>query len=79
MVHKSEREDFRNSIKSVGLDPSDFELIEKEDLPSGTIYRLTGTVTIRRRSNKREKTYRAGHGSSWPAEFDCDLKKKVFG
>ena len=80
MVGDSEREDFRTAIVNARLDPSDFELIEREDPMRGPgIQPVTGTVTIRRKSNGSEKKYRAGHGSRWPAEFSDDLAGGVFG
>ena len=80
MVGDSEREDFRTAVLRAGLDPSDFELLEREDPMIGSgIQPVTGAVRIRRKSNGREKKYRAGHGSRWPAEFSDDLAGGVFG
>ncbi len=80
MVGDSEREDFRTAILRVGLDSSDFDLLEREDPMIGSgIQPVTGTVTIKRKSNGREKKCRAGHGSRWPAEFADDLAGGVFG
>ena len=80
MVDDSEREDFEQAILAKGFEPDDFELIEKRDPPGGgEIHPITGTVTIKRKSNGTEKSYQAGHGSAWPAEFSDDLNNGVFG
>ena len=53
---------------------------EARDLPSsGSTYAVTGSVTVKRKITGTEKTYLAGHGSSWPAAFYEDLKQGVFG
>ncbi len=79
MVNDSEREDFTQAINHHGLDVDDFELTEQRDQPIGTdVQPITGQVTIRRKSTGAEKTYDAGHGSSWPAEFEQDLQQGGF-
>jgi len=80
MVGDSEKQDFYFSIKSHGFQENDFELTQQRDPTSGTgIYAITGMVTIRCKPNGREKTYKAGHGSSWPSQFHDDLACGVFG
>lgn len=80
MVADSEKEDFEQAIHGKGLDPADFELVESRDQPQGGgTYAITGTVTIKRKSTGAEKSYQAGHGSAWPAEFENDLTSGVFG
>ncbi len=79
MVSDSEREDFTQAINRNGLDVDDFELTEQRDPPIGTdVQPITGQVTIRRKSTGAEKIYAAGHGSSWPAEFEQDLRQGFF-
>ena len=80
MVGDSEKQDFYSSIKQHGFQENDFELTQQREPTSGTgIYAITGTVTIRCKPNEREKTYKAGHGSSWPSQFHDDLASGVFG
>lgn len=80
MILDSEKEDFEQAVRDNGFAVDDFELIEQQDLPSGgEIYAITGTVTIKRKSSGIEKTYRAGHGSTWPTEFSDDLNVGTFG
>ena len=77
---QSEVKDFYASIKQLGFTDTDFELKEARDLPSsGSTYAVTGSVTVKRKITGTEKTYPAGHGSSWSASFYEDLKQRAFG
>ncbi len=79
VVDKSEREDFENSILEQGHKVIDFELIEQEDPIQGAgVKVISGHVTIRRKSTGTAKSYNAGHGSSWPAQFSSDLRLGFF-
>jgi hypothetical protein len=80
MVDDSEREDFEQAILNRGFELDDFELIERRELTGEKeIYAIAGTVTIKRKSSDIEKSYQAGHGSAWPAEFSNHLNTGVFG
>lgn len=80
MVDDSEREDFEQAIRNKGFSPGDFELTESRDPVQGAgVYVVTGTVTIERKSSGAKKSYQAGHGSAWTAEFEADLQRGVFG
>lgn len=80
MIGDSEMQDYYSAIRHLGFQENDFELTQQRDPTSGTgIYSITGAVTIRRKQNGIEKAYRAGHGSSWPAQFHDDLTHGVFG
>lgn len=80
MIDDSERDDFEQAIRTKSFDLDDFELIEKHDPPGREdIHPITGTVTIKRRSSGIERTYQAGYGSTWPAQFSDDLNNGVFG
>ena len=79
MICDSERDDFEQVIKDKSFDPNDFELTESRDKPTGTdVQPITWHVTIKRKSTGIEKIYKAGHFSSWPAEFDQDLQRGYF-
>ena len=80
MVDDSEKEDFEQAIRNKGFSLDDFELTEKRDPAQGAgVHAITGTVTIKRKSSGAKKSYQAGHGSAWPAEFENDLRRGVFG
>lgn len=79
MINESEMEDYKNIISNSGLDVDDFLIQEQKDPMIGTeVQPITETITIRRKSTGKEKTYKAGHGSAWPAEFSDDLTGGIF-
>ena len=79
MVNDSEMEDFRNIVGGSGFSQDEFEIEEQRDPMIGNeIQPLTGSITIRRISTNKKKTYKAGHGSIWPASFHDDLTRGVF-
>ena len=80
VLSDDEVEDFHSSIEQLGFSEKDFELSQSSPPASGGgIQPIVGTVTVKRKSTGKSKTYQAGHGSSWPASFHDDLKKGVFG
>jgi len=80
MADSSEMDDFHSSIERRGFQQDDFELTEQREPASGTAtYSIRGTITIRYKPNGKERIYKTGHGSSWPAQFDDDLAGGVFG
>ena len=79
VVSDSEKDDFRSLINDAGFDADDFELRETEDPPQGVIYAVRGTVSIRRKATGTVREYRAGHMSTWLADFDRDLRGGAFG
>lgn len=77
-ISKGEREDFEGALKDRGFSLDDFEIVEQDPTRKWTgVYPIT--VTIRRTSNGKETTYRAGRMSKWPAEFARDLDQGYFG
>ena len=80
IISGSEKVDFYSLIKRHGFQEKNFELTQQRDQTSDTgIYAITGTVTIRCPRVGKEKTYKAGHCSSWLAQFNDDLASGVFG
>lgn len=79
MISESEMQDFEAAILAAGFDTSDFNPVAVEDERSPEPQPVTGTVTVNRESTGEAKTYRAGHGSIWVAEFEQDLKAGLFG
>jgi len=79
LLPESEREDFRSLISAAGFKVADFELHETEDPPEGIIYAVRGRVSVKRKSTGGTREYRAGHMSTWLADFDRDLRGGVFG
>jgi len=76
LVGDDEIADFYESLKSRSFSADDFELSESVKQSVGAI---AGTVTVTRRSSGATKSYSAGYGSIWLAEFDDDLRLGIFG
>lgn len=77
---ESELEDFWGSVKRHGYRDSDFEITQNPDPTTGAgVQAITGTVTVRCKSSRVSRTYKAGFGSTWPAQVDQDLSSGVFG
>jgi len=79
LLSESERDDFHTLISEAGFKVVDFDLHETEDPPEGMIYRVQGRVSVRRKSTGTMREYRAGHMSTWLADFDRDLRDGAFG
>lgn len=80
MINSSEIEDANAAIEAKGFLIEDFEFLPAEDpVTEDGVHSVTGTIKITRISNGNNRTYHAGHGSSWPADFAKDLEWGVFG
>jgi hypothetical protein len=79
LLGQDEIDDARALMREQGFDPADFEILQQADPLAAGVSPVTGTVTIVRRSSGSSRTYEAGHGTSWLASFDLDLKSGLFG
>ncbi len=88
MISDSEMENFDAAILEAGFEVDDFNVADVEDEPTvieqledeTAIERpITGTVTVHRISTDHAITYRAGHGSTWVADFLADFYAGEFG
>lgn len=80
LINDSEKQDFWLAITQAGYAKEDFDLTELENTPSATgTYALSGKVVVQRKSTAAKREYSAGHATSWPAEFESDLKAGIFG
>ena len=76
MVSKSEREDFEQCIVEANLSVDDFELTpHRIQPPTKNMPVWTGTVTVTYKPTEISTIYAV---STWPAEFNHDLKLNVF-
>jgi hypothetical protein len=80
VIAPDEKADFLAIIARHRLDDSDFLVQEggASDVVDD-VYPLQGLVMIQRRSTKKEREYRVGHGTHWTVDFEKDLNKGVFG
>jgi hypothetical protein len=77
-INDDELKDFRNICSDQGYNPDKFNFNEHSVTKPNTtvpVYSY-GKVTISRKG--RSKTYETGHGSSWHADFDHDLRNNFF-
>jgi hypothetical protein len=82
LIDKTERDDFNQLVKQAGFTEEDFTLSAVADLApasGGIIYPDTGTVTVRCVKTGIERSYRAGHATSWPYDAGEDVKRGEFG
>lgn len=79
IICPTEKEDFDNAITSAGYRKEDFDVRESETpMSAGGIEPITGTITVRNKQTGLERSYKAGHGSTWVAEFENDLRTGAF-
>jgi len=79
LITDREMEDFDAAILQAGFEVNDFSVVDLEDVPTAKEqHPITGTVTVHRISSDRAITYRAGHGSTWVADFLADLHQGKF-
>ncbi|HCX3483495.1 TPA: hypothetical protein OZL36_002528 [Legionella pneumophila] len=78
VINMDEYNEFLDICKSNGFDPDDFKFVEHDiSLPRpNSVGSITGKVTISK--NTKKKTYNTGDGSSWPLQFENDLKQRLF-
>jgi len=80
MISDSEMEDFEATIVKAGFDVRDFRSVHVDDpTPTREAHAVTGTVTVHRPARAIAIAYPTGHGSTWPADFEADLKAGKFG
>jgi hypothetical protein len=74
VVHDSELKDAA-AVQHSNYNDDDFTvtLTDDKSLPSTGIGPVTGSVTVMYNPSGKQRTYKAGHNSAWPAEFQQDL------
>jgi len=79
MIEADELDDYRSAILRYGYSILDFEIKEyPEKNPATGIFAIRGEIEIKRMSNAKLINFQAGHGSSWPVEFEDALKAGRF-
>lgn len=80
LLEREEIELYRTALREHGYREEDFDLSERSDpLPCVWIMAISGEAVIKCIKTGITRYYRAGEGSTWPAEFYNDLKDGVFG
>ena len=80
MISDREMDDFDAAILRAGFEVDDFSVVDMEHEPTAKEpHPITGTVTVHRISTDHAITYRAGHGSTWVADFLVDFYSGEYG
>lgn len=79
VLAQDEIDDAHELLRRSGFRSSDFEILQGSDASPPTVTPLTGSATVRRKSNRVQRTYTAGHVSSWLLQLENDLKAGLFG
>ncbi|MCD6295351.1 MAG: hypothetical protein J7M20_10660 [Deltaproteobacteria bacterium] len=76
-----EKEDVLNAISDLGLNFKDFEFneIDLTTYKENSVSPIHGEIKIIYKPLKVTRKYKTGHGSSWPAKFEFDLKTNFYG
>jgi hypothetical protein len=79
-VDQSEMDDAYAEMRNLGYSEDDFTFtyVPYKHLGAG-VAPVIADMVVMNTTNGKEKTYDAGHGSSWPAEFSDDLRSGFFG
>jgi hypothetical protein len=79
IIGQSSIEDARNSLGRYGYSEDDFSISVVDDTqPTAGLFPYRGRVTFKHKPTGKEKTYYAGHESTWAAEFEIDLQHGYF-
>lgn len=79
-AEQSEIDDAFDELERQGFDAGSFTFNRTPYKYSGTEPApLIADMVVMNTANGKQKTYDAGHGSSWPAEFSDDLRAGLFG
>ncbi len=79
-IEQSELDDARAELRKFGYSEDDFTFkhVPYKHLGAG-VAPIVADMVVMNTSTGKEKTYDAGHGSSWLAEFSDDLRDGCFG
>ena len=79
LIEREEIKAYHAVLQEHGYQEEDFDLSERSDpLPCAWIMAMSGEAVIKCTKTGITRYYRAGEGSTWPAEFSDELKNGVF-
>ncbi len=80
VICESELEDFNAVLHKVGMEKSDFCLLEEDttEKSSDSLLPITGNVILIHKKSAKVKTYKAGNNSHWVDDFRHDLENNFF-
>jgi hypothetical protein len=79
-MEKTEQEDVIKALSNLNLNFSDFEFkeIDITNHQENAVYAISGEIEVTYKPSKISNKYKTGHGSSWPAEFEFDIKTNFY-
>jgi hypothetical protein len=76
---QDEQDDFSAVCEKYGRAVSDFEVVDEDQYPAGgRVGPIGRQVTVAPRGRSTVAQYDGGHGSTWIADFERDLKSGSF-
>jgi hypothetical protein len=79
LVGQSSIEDAENAVKRYGYSEGDFTVSVVDDTQwQGELVPIKSLINFRYNPTGIERNYKAGMDSTWPAEFEMDLRGGVF-
>jgi len=80
-IKASGENDLTMTISKENLNYDDFEFKETDLSKDNTdgLHAISGEIEITYKPSKIIRKYQTGNGTSWPAEFEFDLKTNFFG
>jgi hypothetical protein len=79
-IDETEIEDVEKALQTYGCSGDDFtaRVVEDQYQTTTGLTPITGELTIKHTGSGKEQVYQVGHGSTWVAEFERDLKNNTF-
>ncbi len=79
-MNNDEKQDIKTAISNLNLIYSDFEFKETDltEYNSDSSVPIVGEILITYKPSRKSIKYKTGHGSSWPAKFEFDLKTNAY-
>lgn len=71
-------EHYKNTLIKYGYAEKDFELSEKKANHSNVEYPLKSEIIVKFANTGVVRSYNAGHGCHWIADFERDLSRGIF-
>jgi hypothetical protein len=80
-MNNDEKEDIKTTISDLNLKYSDFEFKETDltEYNNDSSVPILGEIEITYTPSKKSIKYKTGYGSSWPADFEFDLRTNAYG
>lgn len=80
-MENDEKQEIMDIISTQNLNYDDFEFnkTNSTEYASDRLSAITGEIQITYKPSKKSKKYKTGHGTSWLADFEFDLRTNAYG